>query len=131
MHSRSSPARKAVDTTVIALFLAGISAPLADRILRSDEARGPARENRQPAPKPVLALDLPTLTAYPERYEDWYGDTFGLRDVLLRWNAIEKLSLGVSPTPKVLLGADDWMFTTESRSFDVFRGLSPDRKSVV
>lgn len=127
MNDTTSSSRKAFDVAVILLFLGGIAAPLVDQIVRSDEARGPSRENRQAAPKPAFRLDLETLTAYPERYETWYDDTFGLRDRLLRWNSLEKLSLGVSPTPKVLLGRDDWMFTTESYSLEVWRGVHPFR----
>jgi hypothetical protein len=127
MTDPSSSSRKAFDGAAIALFLVAISAPLADELVRSDAARGPAPENRQAAPKPEFRLDLATLTAYPERYEAFYGDTFGLRDQLLRWHSIEKLTLGVSPTPKILLGRDDWMFTTESYSPEVWRGLHPFR----
>lgn len=128
MTHKTSSSRKAFDTAVIVLFLGAIAAPLADGIVRSDEARGPARENRNAAPKPVFRLDFQTLNEYPERYESWYDDTLGLRDKLLRWNSIEKLSLGVSPTPKVFLGRDDWMFTTESFSLEVWRGLHPFRQ---
>ena len=117
---------RAMHLCVSALFLGAICAPLADELVRSDEERGPAPELRTAAPKPELALDAESLSAFPVRYENFYRDTFGLRDQLLRWNSIAKVMLfGVSPTPKVILGSDGSMIFVEQRQVDALRGLAP------
>jgi hypothetical protein len=118
--------RAAFDLATIGLFLAAILAPTADRFVRPAEVRGPAREGRLAETRPALALDADALRHYPERFERWFNDTCGLRDELLRWNAIEKLELlRVSPTPKITLGEDGWILYTEGRTMRVWRGLDP------
>jgi hypothetical protein len=126
MSAPPSAWRATVDRTVIGLFLAAIAAPSIDQLVRSDAERGPLREQRQAAPRPKLSLDPGTLDTFPEHYEAYYNDSLGLRDKLLRWNSIEKLELfHVSPTPKVVLGRDDWIYFTDGRSIEVWRGIDP------
>ena len=118
--------RRFFDLATIGLFLAAILAPTAGRIFRPVGLRIPYREKRPAEPLPSLALDAEALRLFPERFERWFDDTGGLRDKLLRWNAIEKLELlHVSPTPKVTLGEDDWLLYTEGRTMRVWRGLDP------
>lgn len=123
---KGAPGRAILDLILIVAFLAAIYAPLVDERIRPDEARGPAPELRLPAPKPSLSFDAEVIHAFPERYEAYYADTFGLRDKLLRWHSIEKLFLfDVSPTSKVILGQDDWMFYTGDFSIEAWRGMMP------
>jgi alginate O-acetyltransferase complex protein AlgJ len=120
--------RTILDWIVIAGFLAAICAPLADEAIRKDRARGPGPELRGAAPLPRLNWDAHELASFPSRFEAWYDDRFGLRDKLLRWHSIERLFLfGVSPTPRVVIGKDGWMFYTGDSSVDVFRGRLPFR----
>lgn len=117
--------RDRLDAILVAFFVCAMLAPWVDEILRTDEERGPKEHEQRPAaPRPVL--DERTFQSYPEQYATYFDDTFGLRDWLLRWHSIEKYFLfGVSPTSRVVLGKDDWMFYTGDRSIDVYRGLVP------
>jgi hypothetical protein len=112
---------------VIALFLAAILAPSVDSMIRPDAARSPEQaEQRRAAPRPKLGLELAGLLAYPDAFANYFEDSFGLRDVLLRWHSLEKLFVfGVSPSSAVVLGRDDWMFYTRDQSMEIFRGVSP------
>jgi hypothetical protein len=126
MHTDPGFRRAAFDLATIALFLAALLAPTADRCLRPSKVRSPAREGRIAAPRPALALDATTLPLFPERFEAWFNDTCGLRDKLLRWNTIEKIELlRVSPTSKITLGEDGWLLYTEGKTLRVWRGLDP------
>jgi hypothetical protein len=114
-----------LDSILVAFFVCALLAPWVDEIVRTNDKRGPKEhEQREPSPRPVL--DERTLQTYPEQYSAYFDDTFGLRDFLLRWHSIEKYFVfGVSPTSRVVLGKDDWMFYTGDHSIEVYRGLLP------
>jgi len=126
-QSPTSPAANVRDRLLVLGFLTALAAPWADTFVRSDEQRGPLnREFRSPAARPVLALDAHALHSFPSAYEAYFQDSFGLRDVLLRWHSLQALGLfGVSPTDQVLLGKQGWYFFTGNRSAETWRGLFP------
>src|SRR5690349_15101376 len=118
------PGRTA-DKLLIALFLAAIVVPLLDGWLRPSSERTFVAEHRRPNPKPVLKLDLATLTDYPRKFNAWYGDTFGLRDKLVRLhNEFKWFVLGVSPTSTLVLGEGDWVEFTWFNTIPVYRGVA-------
>lgn len=120
--------RPLLDWATIALLALGLLAPAVDECLRRDSARDTLRaERRPPEPRPRLPRSLRALADFPRRYEAFFGDTFGLRDVLLRWNSIEQwLWLGVSPSDLMEPAADGWCFLRrDSRA--AHRGLLPFR----
>jgi alginate O-acetyltransferase complex protein AlgJ len=118
--------RSRLDGVLVGLFLVAIAAPTIDQMLRSDKARGPARELRLPAPRPGTPNDWKSFRAYPTQYEAFHRDTFGLRDVLLRWNSFAKFCLlGDTPSPLLVPGKDGWIFYRGDFSIEVYRGLMP------
>ncbi len=121
------PTRARHDLLLVLLFLAALAAPWIDQVARTDEARGPMqREHRPAGQKPELSLDPVALYKFPAAYENYFKDSFGLRDVLLRWHSRQSLELfGTSPTTQVLLGKDGWYFYTGNDSVRAFRGLLP------
>jgi len=112
---------------LIALFAAALAAPSVDMWISPDELRGPEKaEQRAAALRPSLGFESVMTRSFPERFGKYFDDVFGLRDVLLRWHSIEKLFVfGVSSTPSVMLGRDDWMFYTKDHSIEIFRGAHP------
>lgn len=115
------------DRLLVLLFVAALIAPWIDLAVRPDEARSPQpREHRVPAAEPEWSLDATELCKFPEAYESYFKDSFGLRDVLLRWHSLQSLELfGASPTEKVLLGRQGWYFYTGDQSVEIYRGLLP------
>jgi hypothetical protein len=82
-------------------------------------------EHRRPNPRPVLELNVAALTAYPKQFNAWYGDTFGLRDKLVRLhNEFKWFVLGVSPTSTLILGLDNWVEFTWFNTIPVYRGVA-------
>jgi len=122
-----NPARALHDRLLVLLFLGALAAPWADLLVRPDERRSPLnREHRQPSPRPALPRDARALHKFPAAFESWFEDSFGLRDILLRWHSRQSLGLlGVSPTPAVLLGKQGWYFFTGDRSVEAWRGRLP------
>src|SRR5262245_4296800 len=93
-------ARSLLDSATIVLFAGALLAPAVDQCLRRDGDRDTRKaELRTVAPRPALPTSVGELAGFAQRYESYFDDTFGLRDVLLRWNSVEKwLALGLSPS---------------------------------
>jgi hypothetical protein len=122
--------RVLLDTVTLLAFLGAIVAPIVDAWVRPDSARGTAREERAPAPRPEFQLQSRELATFPERYEAYFNDSFGLRDKLLRWHSLEKVLLfAASPTGELYLGRDwrrePWVFYASEHSLTNHRGLWP------
>jgi len=120
-------ARAVFECCTLALFAAALCAPSVDQLLRPSSERDPRRaEDREPAPKPPLPRSFPAVSAFPRAYDSWYSDTFGLRDVLLRWNSsLYWLWLGESPNEIAVQGTNGWAFYGGLNSRDVYRGVLP------
>jgi hypothetical protein len=83
-------------------------------------------ENRVSAPWPGRPATLAALRKFPAAFEDFFNDHFGLRSALI--DLRNRIDLGLfdrSPTDKVLIGRDGWLFYTGEDSLDDFRGRRP------
>ncbi len=123
MPARSSDRHGAWrDGTLIALFLLVLSLPLGARILNLQV--GPEIvENRAVRRMPRVPGSLRALKRFPKRLEDHWNDTFGFRSVLIRWHSMAKVALGLTPSPRVILGKNGWLFLAEV--VDDYRGTHP------
>jgi hypothetical protein len=127
MNTRTdTAARRAGDVALVLAFLAAIALPA---ILGFGTQPSPSdinREFRPLAPKPKTPQKLDEYIAWPEQFNAWYRDNFGLRTTLIRWHNFAKLALfDVSPTPEIVAGPGTWLYTTRDRAVDVFRGADP------
>lgn len=120
--------RRVVEWLSIALFLSVIVLPLAGKLLPAEGAFA-LTENRRPAPFPTIELGRPgwgySLTSFPRRFERYWNDSFAFRWYLIRAHSLAKLALGVSPSPKALVGQDGYLFYAAEQSVDYFRGVKP------
>jgi alginate O-acetyltransferase complex protein AlgJ len=104
------PSARARDVALIACFLFSVSLPLVGLVLSLDSGFA-IDENRTRASRPRLTPDRKGLAEYPARLEAYFNDQFGFRARLIQWlNVAKVVALGVSPTPKVILGRDRWLF---------------------
>ena len=114
------------DVVLVALLLIAITLPLVVKLVLPDRAVA-ASENRRLAKFPKLDWKRKTLEAFPGAFEKYYNDQFGFRDRLIRWHHLVKLRvLGVSPSPKVVLGKDGWMFDRDTVQYYTASPLSAD-----
>lgn len=124
--SSSRPTAVAPSLTLVAAFVAALGAPGLLTWLAPRPAQELEREFRRPAPFPARPISLATLEVWPRAFDAWFGDHFGLRSTLIRWhNALALFALGDSPTSEIVVGPEQWMFTTRDRAVDVFRGADP------
>jgi alginate O-acetyltransferase complex protein AlgJ len=119
-------ARSAIEGATLALFLAALYAPFADQCIRPASVREPTNENRSTRPHPGMPRTPAELYRFPERFEAHFSDTFGLRDVLLRWNSRVKLDLlHVSPTPTLVIDDAGWIDYAGEATMEARRGILP------
>ena len=99
------------DLAVIACFLRG-NQPAARRaeLFPRFRLRARGKPGSSPPP-PKLELRPTSLAEIPVKFEAFFNDNFGFRKRLIHWlNAVKVSALGVSPSPKVVLGRNDWLF---------------------
>jgi alginate O-acetyltransferase complex protein AlgJ len=110
---------------LVALFVLVISLPLAANLAGLDGA-DPREENRELAVFPRFDGSVRSITAFGDGFSRWFEDHFGFRSTLVRWSAEARLfGLGVSPTPAVIKGREDWFFYAEDGSIEDFAQLDP------
>jgi alginate O-acetyltransferase complex protein AlgJ len=98
------------DRTLIAVFVILIALPLTAMICRIDSTFV-LEENRTLSTRPELGLSSQSLAEFPAKFEAYFNDQFGFRRRLIHWqNLIKVAALGVSPSAKVVLGRDDWLY---------------------
>ena len=79
-------------------------------------------EKRTLAKKPVL--DVRRFFSFPDEYQAYFHDNFGLRNLLVRWNSLLQFKwLKISPHPMVVIGKHDWLFLGGKPTIDDYRGL--------
>jgi hypothetical protein len=119
-----SRTRRATEVALVLMFLVIISLPLAGKLLPTTGAFA-LTENRRPAPFPTIQLRGWSIVSFPRRFERYWNDSFAFRWYLIRWHSMAKLALGVSPSPKALVGRDGFLFYAGEQSVDYFRAVKP------
>jgi acetyltransferase AlgX (SGNH hydrolase-like protein) len=112
-----------ISSTVLAVcFLAILVLPILQNLFHF----GPPvklGEQRNLTEYPVFQWDLTAVSSYPSRFETAFNDHFGFRELLVRSQALAKYYwLHISPSPKVLVGRDEWLYLTAS--LPEYRGVS-------
>lgn len=92
--------------------------PLIMALVQTDQLVS-KREKRKLAPLPGVPLNVEELKTFPERFNDYYSDHFGLRESLYSSYRELRFVLGDRPTEKVLVANNDWLFLDkrETRKF--------------
>jgi alginate O-acetyltransferase complex protein AlgJ len=108
---------------IIGAFLYMIYAPLIMTDF-STQTVWSSTEKRRLAERPALDLKPGTLTTFPSRFEAYFNDHFGYRNLFIRrYNRIMKKYFAKSPVPNVLIGKNNWLFFTDSNLIEDFVGV--------
>lgn len=106
------------------LFLILIFLPAADMWLKLDRF-GPLYEHRELAKAPEVSFKVSEMKGFPKAYTNYFNDHFGFRNSLIRANFfLQYKLLGVSPSDKVVIGKEGWLFFTGEKSIEDFRGIT-------
>ena len=83
-------------------------------------------ENRALTQLPGWPRTAAEWDSFPERFDAYFNDNFGLRKLLLRLNSnFTAVMLGRSPSDKVVFGKDDWLFYAGDNSIELYRNQRP------
>ena len=86
------------------------------------------QERKKLVERPSLPRSLGALAMFPSQYETYVAEHVGLRDPLLALEARLHLLLDDSPTPKVVVGRDGWLFLGESLNHHRNVGPVPEHR---
>ena len=115
--SISEKTRAVVETVLIAIFILVLVTILCGTFVGSKEMKAAK------ALCIALAVEPDLSSAY---LSQWFEKNFGLREKLILLNAVIKVKLlGVSTTPNVVLGKENWFFYVGEGASDYARALRP------
>ncbi len=126
------------DQTLGVLFVVAIWLPLLGGVLGIGSMADSEKRVLAPLPSFVpdeeelamaeTALDAYVITvrALPRRFEAFYDDHFGFRTSLIRAHGLVKYHLlRTSPSSKVVLGKDGWLFFDSQRNLETYVAADP------
>ena len=107
----------------IASFLVFLWAPLVIALVNPYPDISPL-EQRKRASFP--AIDFTDLAGFPDLFEAYFNDRFGLRDTLLFWfNSLQYRLLHATASGKVIIGREGWLFQSGTQHVDDMRNTWP------
>ena len=125
METTTNPPRKFRDMCLCAAFLVFLIAPALSAALRRGEAAVNLVENRRAAEFPPRPASVRDWAEWPRAFEAWHADHFGLRATFLQaHNALAIFVLHTSPSPRIVVGREHWIFST-AMDLDQWRGTDP------
>ena len=114
------------DLLVCVAFVLFLCAPAIDFVARDGRVPSSFKENRRPAEFPRAPASVIDWSRWPAAFEAWHNDHFGLRAQFMRaHNALKIFVLRTSPSSRVVVGRDNWLFSATERSIEIWRGADP------
>jgi len=118
--------RNGRDLLVCVAFVLFLCAPAIDFVARDGRVPSSFKENRRPAEFPRAPASAVDWSRWPAAFEAWHNDHFGLRAQFMRaHNALKIFVLRTSPSSRVVVGRDNWLFAATERSIEIWRGADP------
>jgi alginate O-acetyltransferase complex protein AlgJ len=89
-------------------------------------SQAPSVEQRKMAARPDTSLILKSFPGYAAQFEQYYQDSFGLREQMIRWNnRLRLLLFAESPIPGVRIGRDGWLFYANEWALEEYENVIP------
>jgi hypothetical protein len=126
-HSFTSRRERARGPALFTVILVGLILwfPILGQWL-GEESRISEMEQRLLAPLPSPGGDWRSWLALPEDTGRWFDDHLGFRQQLIHTHARAMIRLfGKSPSEKLILGREGWLFFGDKNAIDHYRGVAP------
>jgi hypothetical protein len=115
---------RALQCVLVTAFLVLLTLPLLGMVLQLEAPS--LNEKRRLAPRPPLSLVFHSASRFVTELGSYLSDNFGFRSTLVRWNShLIARSLAVSPSPRVVLGREGWLYYAGEHIIDDYRCLKP------
>lgn len=110
------------DLLIVIIFIFGINIPLLGSIFKID----PIPNYGRLAPAPKMPHNLRDMARMPGIFKAYYSDNFGFRGSLIYLHGQIMFNVfKVSPSSKVQLGNNSWLFLKSEETLDDWRRLYP------
>lgn len=117
--------RRLLDTLLLVAFVAALAMPAAVMTM-GPRGGDVAVTGEKLAPLPSLPRGGRAWAELPGGLRAWFRDRFGLRQLLIHWNAkLQVHALGVTSSPQVVLGRDRWLYYAGERNVEDYRAVDP------
>ena len=94
---------------IILIFGAAIFIPFSIGIIKKDNEISEL-EKRKLLQFPETPKTIGDIKAFPQLFDQYYSDQFGLRDWFTKYYKLAKYSIGDSPSKDVTIGKNGWLF---------------------
>lgn len=74
---------------------------------------------------PILRLSYRSLVTFPSSFRGYFQSNFGGRKALIRYHAKLKAALGLSSSPRVIVGWQGWLYYADEGETDCCRNAVP------
>ena len=132
MINNQTKFKKIASSILVASFIIAIYTPLVGSILNvgvESEEAFLFSEQRPPHKFPKLALMRSSPVGFIKGIEQYYNDRFAFRKLLIKgYNIAKVLWMGESPSPKVIVGKEGWLFLRTDEGYhemDYYRSTAP------
>jgi len=113
-----------VNIILSCLFIIMICLPLADTVFDLDPTG--SKKAPEETPIPEFKFTFEGIKNFPEKYESYFGKTFGFRRTLIKWYNLAKLRiLHSQESGDVIIGEEGWLYYKGDHSLDYYRGVLP------
>jgi alginate O-acetyltransferase complex protein AlgJ len=108
---------------IIGIFVVAIFLPMSAQLLKAHKDVS-ISEKRTLAKRPDFPRSMDETKRFPNRFEVYANDQFGLRSFFLRLHSRVKYTLGMEIAKQVIMGRDGWLFLNERDNvLAQYRGL--------
>ena len=94
---------------IILMFCIAIFIPFLIGVFEKDKTLS-SIEKRQLLQLPEIPKTINDIQAFPQTFDNYYSDQFGLRDWFIEYYKLTKFSIGDSPSEDVTIGKNGWYF---------------------
>jgi alginate O-acetyltransferase complex protein AlgJ len=126
MIHRLQSFNKYIEWMVVSFFFITICTPLIGGLVTNIKQIS-VTEKRKLAQRPAFPDSMESLTLFPQAFENYFKDQFGLRNEMMKLYNRIKFKIGDSASKKVAMGKDGWLFLngeTGSIPFNKFRNVN-------
>jgi hypothetical protein len=117
--------RARAEKLIVLAFLLAICLPAATLVVPTRGSRMKRALGEARVAFPVVQLTYRSLAAFPAGFREYFQANFGGRKALIRYHGKLKTAVGLSASPRVIVGWRGWLYYADEREADCCRNAIP------